>query len=178
MIFGFLPVGLAYHAAYSVLCAVMMAMLVKVAWPKHLEAARNRRGPEHPRLLHDSRRCHLRLPGRHCLHWQHRLPAGPGQHGGFLSGQPLHRLDGFFSLPLCHQHDGLRHSGQFGAVLPAGHWHLRHDGLLLLLCHSPDHFFHRHAAVGDWAKNSATRPRFHFSATAGNATTSAPPFSR
>jgi hypothetical protein len=38
LIFGFLPVGLAYHAAYSVLCALMMAVLVKVAWPKHLEA--------------------------------------------------------------------------------------------------------------------------------------------
>ena len=38
LLFGFLPVGLAYHAAYSVLCALMMAVLVKVAWPKHLEA--------------------------------------------------------------------------------------------------------------------------------------------
>ena len=30
LIFGFLPVGLAYHAGYSILAAVMMAMLVKV----------------------------------------------------------------------------------------------------------------------------------------------------
>jgi hypothetical protein len=37
LIFGFLPVGLAYHAAYSILAAAMMAILVKVAWPKHLE---------------------------------------------------------------------------------------------------------------------------------------------
>jgi hypothetical protein len=28
---------LAYHAAYAVLCALMMAILVKWAWPKHLE---------------------------------------------------------------------------------------------------------------------------------------------
>jgi hypothetical protein len=35
--FGFLPVGLAYHAGYSVLAAVTMAVLVKFAWPKHLE---------------------------------------------------------------------------------------------------------------------------------------------
>jgi hypothetical protein len=39
LIFGFLPIGLAYHAAYSVLAAVMMAVLVKFAWPKHLESA-------------------------------------------------------------------------------------------------------------------------------------------
>ena len=39
LLFGFLPPGLAYHAGYSVLCAVMMAVLVKVAWPKSLEAA-------------------------------------------------------------------------------------------------------------------------------------------
>ena len=37
LIFGFLPVGLAYHAAYSVVAAIMMAILVKFAWPGHLE---------------------------------------------------------------------------------------------------------------------------------------------
>jgi hypothetical protein len=37
MLFGFLPPGLAYQAAYSIAAAVMMAVLVKVAWPKHLE---------------------------------------------------------------------------------------------------------------------------------------------
>jgi hypothetical protein len=37
MVFGFLPPGLAYHAAYSIASAVMMAVLVAVAWPKHLE---------------------------------------------------------------------------------------------------------------------------------------------
>jgi hypothetical protein len=36
-VFGFLPIGLAYHAAYSILAAVTMAVLVKFAWPKHLE---------------------------------------------------------------------------------------------------------------------------------------------
>jgi hypothetical protein len=33
----FLPVGLAYHAGYSILAAITMAVLVKFAWPKHLE---------------------------------------------------------------------------------------------------------------------------------------------
>jgi hypothetical protein len=37
LVFGFLPVGLAYHAGYSILAAVTMAILVKFAWPKHLE---------------------------------------------------------------------------------------------------------------------------------------------
>jgi hypothetical protein len=37
MVFGFLPPGLMYHAGYSIWCAVMMAILVKVAWPRHLE---------------------------------------------------------------------------------------------------------------------------------------------
>ena len=37
MIFGFLPVGLAYHAAYSIAAAVTMAILVRFAWPKRLE---------------------------------------------------------------------------------------------------------------------------------------------
>jgi hypothetical protein len=37
MIFGFLPIGLAYQAAYSIACAVLLAILVKTVWPKHLE---------------------------------------------------------------------------------------------------------------------------------------------
>jgi hypothetical protein len=37
LVFGFLPIGLAYHAGYSILGAILMAVLVKVAWPKHLE---------------------------------------------------------------------------------------------------------------------------------------------
>jgi hypothetical protein len=46
LIFGFLPVGLAYHAGYSILAAVMMAVLVKTAWPKHLEDVQPQDGAE------------------------------------------------------------------------------------------------------------------------------------
>ena len=38
LVFGFLPIGLAYHAAYSFLVAAMMWVLVKFAWPKELDA--------------------------------------------------------------------------------------------------------------------------------------------
>ena len=37
LVLGFLPIGLAYHAGYSILASVLMAVLVKFAWPKHLE---------------------------------------------------------------------------------------------------------------------------------------------
>ncbi len=37
LVFGFLPIGLAYHAAFSILAAIVMAVLVKYAWPSHLE---------------------------------------------------------------------------------------------------------------------------------------------
>lgn len=37
LVFGVLPVGLAYHAGYSILAACMMALLVKYAWPADLE---------------------------------------------------------------------------------------------------------------------------------------------
>ena len=39
LVFGFVPVGLAYHAGYSLVAAVTMATLVRFAWPKHLEEA-------------------------------------------------------------------------------------------------------------------------------------------
>jgi hypothetical protein len=37
LVFGVLPIGLAYHAAYSVVCAILMALLVALVWPKELE---------------------------------------------------------------------------------------------------------------------------------------------
>jgi hypothetical protein len=45
LVFGFLPVGLAYHVGYSILATITMAILVKFAWPKHLEDVQ----PEPPR---------------------------------------------------------------------------------------------------------------------------------
>ncbi len=37
LVFGFLPIGLAYHAAYCVAAALLMWLLVRAAWPSHLE---------------------------------------------------------------------------------------------------------------------------------------------
>ena len=37
LVFGFLPVALAYHGAYCVVASVLMWALTKMAWPRHLE---------------------------------------------------------------------------------------------------------------------------------------------
>jgi hypothetical protein len=37
LVFGVLPVGLAYHACFSILCSAMMFVLVKTVWPKQME---------------------------------------------------------------------------------------------------------------------------------------------
>jgi hypothetical protein len=37
LVFGFVPIGLAYHAAYSLAAAALMWVYVKFAWPTHLE---------------------------------------------------------------------------------------------------------------------------------------------
>jgi hypothetical protein len=37
LVFGFLPVGLFYHACYTAVAAALMWLLVKYAWPRHLE---------------------------------------------------------------------------------------------------------------------------------------------
>jgi hypothetical protein len=37
LVFGFLPIGLFYHAAYSVAVAVLMVLLIQYAWPRQLE---------------------------------------------------------------------------------------------------------------------------------------------
>lgn len=37
LVFGFLPIGLFYHAAYCLLAALLMRLLVVHAWPAELE---------------------------------------------------------------------------------------------------------------------------------------------
>ena len=37
LVFGFIPIGLFYHAVYSLAVAALMGLLVRMAWPSHLE---------------------------------------------------------------------------------------------------------------------------------------------
>jgi hypothetical protein len=37
LVFGVLPIGLAYHAGYTLAVSVVMAILVRRCWPSHLE---------------------------------------------------------------------------------------------------------------------------------------------
>jgi hypothetical protein len=37
LVFGFLPVGLFYHVCYTLAVIGLMGLLVKLAWPSHLE---------------------------------------------------------------------------------------------------------------------------------------------
>jgi len=37
LVLGFLPPGLFYHAVYTLAAALLMAALVRWAWPDHLE---------------------------------------------------------------------------------------------------------------------------------------------
>ena len=38
LVFGFLPIGLFYHLVYTLVISGLMWLLVKLAWPSHLEA--------------------------------------------------------------------------------------------------------------------------------------------
>jgi len=37
LVAGYIPIGLAYHALYTVAAAAAMWVLVRLAWPSHLE---------------------------------------------------------------------------------------------------------------------------------------------
>lgn len=37
LVFGFVPIGLFYHACFAVAASLVMWLLVKFAWPSHLE---------------------------------------------------------------------------------------------------------------------------------------------
>lgn len=49
LVFGFLPVGLAYHVCYSILASIVMTILVLFAWPKHLEQLDKETSDSHER---------------------------------------------------------------------------------------------------------------------------------
>jgi hypothetical protein len=42
LLFGFLPIGLAYHAAFCLASAALMWALTTYAWPTHLDEGRRR----------------------------------------------------------------------------------------------------------------------------------------
>jgi hypothetical protein len=46
LVFGFLPIGLAYHIGYSLLAALTMAVLVRFVWPRELETLDDARQSE------------------------------------------------------------------------------------------------------------------------------------
>lgn len=48
LILGFIPVGLFYHACYTVVTALVMWLLVKRAWPSHLEEETDSSSPSTP----------------------------------------------------------------------------------------------------------------------------------
>jgi hypothetical protein len=50
LVFGFMPIGLFYHAAFTLACAVVMGLLVTRVWPAHLEAStpEDRPAPSRP----------------------------------------------------------------------------------------------------------------------------------
>ncbi len=46
LVFDFLPIGLVYHGLYTVLAAVTMWILVKVAWPREFDDVENQDGDQ------------------------------------------------------------------------------------------------------------------------------------
>ncbi len=49
LVFGFLPIGLFYHAAYTAAISVFMWFMVRRHWPSHLEDANERQRVSHAR---------------------------------------------------------------------------------------------------------------------------------
>jgi len=39
LVFGFLPIGLAYHAGLSIMAAIVWALAVKYCWPRGVDVA-------------------------------------------------------------------------------------------------------------------------------------------
>ena len=52
LVFGFLPIGLAYHAAYTLGVSVLMLHLVRAHWPTHLDDPDDDSASERTRVSH------------------------------------------------------------------------------------------------------------------------------
>ena len=48
LVFGFLPIGLAFHAGFSISCGVVWFLAVHFAWPKEVEAWADENEPPTP----------------------------------------------------------------------------------------------------------------------------------
>ena len=48
LVLGCMPIGLFYHACYSVASSLLLAILVKLAWPRRLEEEGNAGGDGQP----------------------------------------------------------------------------------------------------------------------------------
>jgi len=48
LLFGFVPVGLSYHALYTLAVSFVMWLLVRYAWPGHLEPEDGTDDSTHP----------------------------------------------------------------------------------------------------------------------------------
>jgi hypothetical protein len=46
LVLGFIPIGLFYHAAFSIAASLVMWLLVIFAWPSHLEQEIEQHEPE------------------------------------------------------------------------------------------------------------------------------------
>jgi hypothetical protein len=46
LVFGFIPIGLFYQACFAVAASLLMWLLVKFAWPSHLEREIEQQRPE------------------------------------------------------------------------------------------------------------------------------------
>ena len=98
LVFGFLPVGLAYHAAYCVVVALLMWTVTRVAWPAHLYG---RTSTLIPGLLVFAYLTLVLYIGIFAF-----LPLALCERGrGLFPGRPVARLSGVPAVAVRHQHD-------------------------------------------------------------------------
>ena len=48
LVFGFLPIGLAYHALFSIMASAAWALVLYYAWPSHHEEFANAKDSSNP----------------------------------------------------------------------------------------------------------------------------------
>ncbi|MBI3693618.1 MAG: hypothetical protein HY238_02090 [Acidobacteria bacterium] len=111
LVFGFLPIGLCYHACYSVAAAGVLWLLVRYAWPGYLET-RAQGDALIPALVVF---CYLGVVFYIGIFAFRRSTGREGAEDFFLAGRSLGPFV-FSAVDVRNEHDGVHHTGIFGGA--------------------------------------------------------------
>ena len=139
LVFGFLPIGLFYHAVFTVASSLVLWLLVKLAWPAQLEGGRMI-----PALVVFAYLAIVLYIGIFAFRTLDTTRTTPKT----IFSRAGRWARGVSAVVVRHEHDRLLHSWRVRTRVRQRHRHLRPDGVFVGAVIPLCTVRHRHAALG------------------------------